>query len=141
MRERHALQSAEPTARTQSKLDGIERNIRRRITILWQTALIRVARPRIEDEVEAGLRYYELSVLAEIPRINHDVTVELTRRFGDEGPTTAMVRPGSWIGGDHDGNPFVTADTVSYATHRAAETVLKYYVKQLHALEHELSLS
>lgn len=141
MEERHLLLALPTHARTQSKLDGIERNIRRRITILWQTALIRVARPRIEDEVEVGLRYYKLSLLAEIPRINHDVTVELTRRFGDEVPTTAMVRPGSWIGGDHDGNPFVTADTVSYATHRAAETVFKYYVKQLHALEHELSLS
>ncbi len=45
MRERHALQSAEPTARTQSKLDEIEKNIRRRITILWQTALIRPPPP------------------------------------------------------------------------------------------------
>lgn len=141
MRERHALQSAEPTARTQSKLDEIEKNIRRRITILWQTALIRVARPRIEDEIEVGLRYYKLSLLEEIPRINRDVAVELRERFGEEVPLKPVVKPGSWIGGDHDGNPYVTAETVEYSTHRAAETVLKYYARQLHSLEHELSLS
>lgn len=141
MRERHALQSAEPTARTQSKLDEIEKNIRRRITILWQTALIRVARPRIEDEIEVGLRYYKLSLLEEIPRINRDVAVELRERFGKGVPLKPVVKPGSWIGGDHDGNPYVTAETVEYSTHRAAETVLKYYARQLHSLEHELSLS
>lgn len=141
MRERHALQSAEPTARTQSKLDEIEKNIRRRITILWQTALIRVARPRIEDEIEVGLRYYKLSLLEEISRINRDVAVELRERFGEEVPLKPVVKPGSWIGGDHDGNPYVTAETVEYSTHRAAETVLKYYARQLHSLEHELSLS
>lgn len=141
MRERHALQSAEPTARTQSKLDEIEKNIRRRITILWQTALIRVARPRIEDEIEVGLRYYKLSLLEEIPRINRDVAVELRERFGEGVPLKPVVKPGSWIGGDHDGNPYVTAETVEYSTHRAAETVLKYYARQLHSLEHELSLS
>ncbi|AGN19311.1 phosphoenolpyruvate carboxylase [Corynebacterium glutamicum Z188] len=141
MRERHALQSAEPTARTQSKLDEIEKNIRRRITILWQTALIRVARPRIEDEIEVGLRYYKLSLLEEIPRINRDVAVELRERFGEDVPLKPVVKPGSWIGGDHDGNPYVTAGTVEYSTRRAAETVLKYYARQLHSLEHELSLS
>ncbi|AST20800.1 phosphoenolpyruvate carboxylase [Corynebacterium glutamicum ATCC 14067] len=141
MRERHALQSAEPTARTQSKLDEIEKNIRGRITILWQTALIRVARPRIEDEIEVGLRYYKLSLLEEIPRINRDVAVELRERFGEDVPLKPVVKPGSWIGGDHDGNPYVTAETVEYSTHRAAETVLKYYARQLHSLEHELSLS
>lgn len=141
MRERHVLQSAEPTARTQSKLDEIEKNIRRRITILWQTALIRVARPRIEDEIEVGLRYYKLSLLEEIPRINRDVAVELRERFGEGVPLKPVVKPGSWIGGDHDGNPYVTAETVEYSTHRAAETVLKYYARQLHSLEHELSLS
>nr|AJK29678.1 phosphoenolpyruvate carboxylase [Corynebacterium glutamicum] len=141
MRERHALQSAEPTARTQSKLDEIEKNIRRRITILWQTALVRVARPRIEDEIEVGLRYYKLSLLEEIPRINRDVAVELRERFGEDVPLKPVVKPGSWIGGDHDGNPYVTAGTVEYSTRRAAETVLKYYARQLHSLEHELSLS
>lgn len=141
MRQRHLILAAPENARTGTRLNELDRSIRRRITILWQTALIRVARPRIEDEIEVGLRYYKLSLLSEIPRINHDVIAELRGRFGDRIEETAVVRPGSWIGGDHDGNPFVTAETVEYATRRAAETVLKYYAEQLHALEHELSLS
>ena len=141
---RHQLQDAEPTARTTERLDDIELNIRRRMTVLWQTALIRQARPRIEDEIEVGLRYHLLSLLREIPALNRDVHDTLTNRFGarfSDGGARAVVRPGSWIGGDHDGNPFVTAQTLDYATRRAAETVLKHYAAELHSLEHELSLS
>lgn len=138
MKERRNLLENRPNSK---RLAGIERDITRRITMLWQTALIRAVRPRIEDEIEVGLRYYSLSLLQEIPAINHDVITELKSRFGDEIPQVAMLKPGSWIGGDHDGNPYVTATTLNYATTRAAETVLRYYIKQLHSLEHELSLS
>lgn len=144
MLERHAIQDAEETARTEARLAEVERNIRRRMTILWQTALIRQARPRIEDEIEVGLRYYTLSLLKEIPELNRDVHAALSDRFSadlHDSAGQAIVRPGSWIGGDHDGNPFVTAATLDYASRRAAQTVLKYYAQQLHALEHELSLS
>lgn len=140
MRARHVILDAPETARTPAHLAAIEQDIRRRMTILWQTALIRVARPRIEDEIEVGLRYYALSLLKEIPAINRDVRDRLQSDFGAD-PTRAIVRPGSWIGGDHDGNPFVTADTLDYASRRASQTVLRYYATQLHALEHELSLS
>ncbi|AGF72534.1 phosphoenolpyruvate carboxylase [Corynebacterium halotolerans] len=138
---RHRLLEAPHTARTDSQLEEVDRQIRRRLTILWQTALIRMARPRIEDEIEVGLRYYKLSLLEEIPALNRAVDDRLRADFGQGVPTRALVRPGSWIGGDHDGNPFVTAATLDYATRRAAQTVLKHYETQLLALEHELSLS
>ncbi|MDO4910654.1 MAG: phosphoenolpyruvate carboxylase [Corynebacterium sp.] len=141
MKERHQVLAGRPTARTQSHLERIDRDIRRRITMMWQTALIRVARPRIEDEVNVGLRYFRLSLLEEIPRINHDVVEALRERYGKAVPRAAVVKPGSWIGGDHDGNPYVTAETLHYATHRAAATVLRHYTQELHALEHELSFS
>lgn len=138
MQLRRKLLETQPESK---RLAAIERDITRRITMLWQTALIRAVRPRIEDEIEVGLRYYSLSLLQEIPAINHDVATELRARFGPDLPDVAMIKPGSWIGGDHDGNPYVTASTLHYATSRAAETVLRYYIRQLHALEHELSLS
>lgn len=137
---REILQKPE-NARTARLLEHIDRDIRRRITLIWQTALIRVARPRIEDEVEVGLRYYKLSLLDEIPRINKDVQQRLRDTYGEDIPQEGVIKPGSWIGGDHDGNPYVTAQTLHYATSRAAATVLKYYISQLHELEHELSLS
>lgn len=141
MAERHRLIEAPENARTVSRLAELDRQVHRRMTILWQTALIRISRPRIEDEIEVGLRYYKLSLLAEMPAINKDVSEVIARSYGAEHAVPAILRPGSWIGGDHDGNPFVTADTLRYATTRASATALKYYARQLQALEHELSLS
>ncbi|MDN6099336.1 phosphoenolpyruvate carboxylase [Corynebacterium flavescens] len=119
----------------------IERELYLRMTLLWQTALIRVTRPTLEDEVDVGLRYYKLSLLEEIPAINRDIRRGMHEVFGLSLPEAPVVRPGSWIGGDHDGNPFVTAETLTYATRRAALTVLRYYQRELAALERELSLS
>ncbi|WP_376746497.1 phosphoenolpyruvate carboxylase [Corynebacterium dentalis] len=141
MRRRGRILNAGTTARSQQQLDEITKFIRRRITILWQTALIRSVRPRIEDEIKVGLRYYSLSLLEEIPAINRDVVNNVKQRFGDQTSAPAMIRPGSWIGGDHDGNPYVTAETVEQATSLAAQTIFERYGKILYKLEQELSLS
>ncbi|MGO1948944.1 MAG: phosphoenolpyruvate carboxylase [Mycobacteriaceae bacterium] len=141
MRKRGRILNAGRTARSDDRLAGIDSSIRRRVSMLWQTALIRSVRPRIEDEINVGLRYFTISLLQEIPVINRRVTVELRDRYGADLPGTPVVRPGSWIGGDHDGNPYVTGKTVTYATSRAAQTVFTWYLDQLHHLEHELSLS
>lgn len=141
MRNRGHILNAGRTARSDERLASIDRNIRRRVTILWQTALIRSVRPRIEDEINVGLRYFNISLLREIPLMNRRITTELRQRYGDSVPATPVIRPGSWIGGDHDGNPYVTGDTVDYATSRAAQTVFTWYIEELHKLEHELSLS
>lgn len=141
MVQRRSLLTAPANARTEDRVAGVDTRIHRRMTILWQTALIRMSRPRIEDEIEVGLRYYKLSLLDEIPAINQAVMKQLRGTYGQDLPDTAVLRPGSWIGGDHDGNPFVTAHTLNYATTRASATVLRYYAGQLHSLEQELSLS
>lgn len=141
MRKRGRILTAGRTARSDARLAEIDTDIRRRVSMLWQTALIRAVRPRIEDEINVGLRYFTISLLQEIPAINRRVTVELRDRYGEDVPATPAVQPGSWIGGDHDGNPFVTGQTVTYATSRAAQTVFGWYLDQLHHLEHELSLS
>lgn len=141
MVERRAVLDRPANALTDRRLERISHGIRRRLTTLWQTALIRVVRPRLEDEVEVGLRYFKLSLLQAIPRLNREVLGMLREATGAELPGHPIVRPGSWIGADHDGNPFVTGETFSYAATRAAETVLKHYAAQLDELEHELSFS
>lgn len=141
MRARGRIIAAGLTARSDARLTEIDRDIRRRVTILWQTALIRSARPRIEDEINVGLRYYTISLLQEIPLLNLRVARTLRQIYGTDVPDTPVLRPGSWIGGDHDGNPFVTGDIVDYATTRSAQTVLTWYLDELGLLEHELSLS
>ena len=141
MRARHEVINAPRTARTEAKLEAMDLEIRRRIMTLWQTALIRMNRPDIRDEVEVGLRYYQLSLLETVPKLNRDVAAMMRELGGDDVPENPVVRMGSWIGGDHDGNPYVTEDVVRYATDRAAGTILRHYVKQLHSLERELSFS
>ncbi|RDI21844.1 phosphoenolpyruvate carboxylase type 1 [Rhodococcus sp. AG1013] len=116
--------------------------LRRQILTLWQTALIRLSRLRIQDEIEVGLRYYDASLFEVVPQINADLRDGLRARWpGSTLLAEPMLRPGSWIGGDRDGNPFVTAEVVGRATHRAAETALEHHLEELEVLERELSMS
>ena len=128
LRERHSILAQPQTARREARLAEIEREAHLRMTILWQTALIRIARPQIEDEVNVGLRYFKRSLLEQVPAINRDTIAGLRDVFGASVPNRQVVRTGSWIGGDHDGNPYVTGDTLTYATRQAADTILEYYV-------------
>ncbi|WP_394282147.1 phosphoenolpyruvate carboxylase [Corynebacterium sp.] len=123
------------------KIKEIDHEIYLRMTLLWQTALIRISRPTLEDEVDVGLRYYKLSLLEQVPAINRAIRDGAQEAFGLQLQDVAAVRTGSWIGGDHDGNPYVDAETLTYATSKAAETALRYYEAELAELERELSLS
>jgi len=129
----------------QSRTDdgrSIDLELRRNILTLWHTALIRLSRLKIQDEIETGLRYYAAAFFEVIPRVNAEVRTALQARWPDadvlEQP---ILRPGSWIGGDRDGNPNVTAEVVRLATGSAAYTALAHYLVELTALEEELSMS
>ncbi len=120
----------------------VERELRRHILTLWQTALIRLSRLKIQDEIETGLRYYAAAFFEVIPQVNAEVRAAFQARWPDtEMLEEPILRPGSWIGGDRDGNPNVTADVVRLATGRAAYTALAHYFVELTKLEEELSMS
>jgi phosphoenolpyruvate carboxylase len=120
----------------------IETELRRQILTLWQSALIRLSRLKVADEIAAGLRYYPAAFFEVIPKVNAEVRDALRSRWPDADLLAEpIVRPGSWIGGDRDGNPNVTADVVRLATGGAAFTALAHYFDELFALEHELSMS
>ncbi|NMO00467.1 phosphoenolpyruvate carboxylase [Gordonia sp. TBRC 11910] len=116
--------------------------IGRQILTLWQTALVRVERLTISDEVASGLRYYDASFFDVVPVINTQVRRALLDQYPDSGIEDApMVRMGSWIGGDRDGNPYVTADIVALATSSAARTAVRHHLDELRSLAQELSMS
>lgn len=120
----------------------IETELRLQILTLWQTALIRLSRLKIQDEIEVGLRYYPAAFFEVIPKVNAEVRDALRGRWpGTELLPEPILRPGSWIGGDRDGNPNVTADVVRLATGSAAYTALAHYFAELTSLEQELSMS
>ncbi len=120
----------------------VDTAIRRQVLALWRTALIRLSRLRIQDEIVEGLRYYDTTLLDVVPAINAEVRDELRRRWpqADLLPRP-IVRPGSWIGGDRDGNPNVTPEVVYTATHRAAGVAFERYADELLELEKSLALS
>jgi phosphoenolpyruvate carboxylase len=120
----------------------IERELRRCILTLWQTALIRLSRLKIQDEIETGLRYYPAAFFDVIPKVNAEVRAALRARWPDANLLSEpILRPGSWIGGDRDGNPNVTAEVVRLATGNAAYTAFDHYFSEITALEQELSMS
>src|SRR5277367_2255929 len=120
----------------------IELELRRQVLTLWQTALIRLSRLQISDEIAVGLRYYQTAFFDVVPKVNAEVREALRSRWPDADLLPEpILRPGSWIGGDRDGNPNVTADVVRLATSSAAYTALAHYLSELTALEQELSMS
>jgi phosphoenolpyruvate carboxylase len=121
---------------------SIELELRRHVLTLWQTALLRLSRLKISDEIEVGLRYYPAALFKVVPQVNAEVREALRARWPDADLLSApILQPGSWIGGDRDGNPNVTAEVVRLATGSAAFTALAHYVAELTDLEQELSMS
>ena len=122
---------------------NIELELRRQVLTLWQTALLRLSRLQITDEIDVGLRYYPAALFKVIPKVNAEVREAFRARWPDaDGLLSApILQPGSWIGGDRDGNPNVTADVVRRATGSAAFTALAHYLAELTDLEQELSMS
>ncbi|OMC49266.1 phosphoenolpyruvate carboxylase [Mycolicibacterium fortuitum] len=120
----------------------IEVELRRNILTLWQTALVRLSRLKISDEIETGLRYYPAAFFEVIPQVNAEVRNALQARWpGHDLLEQPILRPGSWIGGDRDGNPNVDAGVVRLATGRAAHVAFAHYFAEITALEEELSMS
>ncbi|WP_346621645.1 phosphoenolpyruvate carboxylase [Blastococcus montanus] len=114
----------------------------RSVLTLWQTALLRLSRLRLQDEIDEALRYYELSLFDVVPAINAELRREVEERWPGAGLLRRpMLLPGSWIGGDRDGNPFVTAEALRRATTRQAETALGHHLAELAELRSELSMS
>ncbi len=114
-----------------------EQTLRRLVLALWQTAMLRLSRLRVIDEIENGLQYFRLSFLSELPAVQ----IRAERLFGATEPLKPLMRVGTWIGGDRDGNPFVTAETMRHAAARHARTLLQHYLEEVHLLGAELPLS
>jgi phosphoenolpyruvate carboxylase len=122
--------------RTDTDRAESEALIRARVTQLWQTRMLRTAKLTVADEIENALSYYHSTFLRQIPRMYRDIESALP---GHE--IASFFRMGNWIGGDRDGNPFVTASTLQMALARQSETVLRFYLVEVHQLGGELSVS
>ncbi len=115
--------------------DLIEPAILRQIALLWKTRPLRRERLYVTDEVEIALTYLRDVFLDVLPMLHLRWQRVLPRG------ARPFLRLGSWIGGDRDGNPNVTADSLEYALRRASQVILDHYLERLHALGAELSIS
>lgn len=113
-----------------------EARLRAHITQLWHTRLLRFAKLTVADEIENSLSYYRATFLPEIPRLYADIEEALEGRR-----VAPFLRMGQWIGGDRDGNPNVSAETLSLALQRQSDVVLQHYLAEVAHLQRELSLS
>jgi phosphoenolpyruvate carboxylase len=121
---------------TQRERDDNEALLRARVTQLWQTRMLRYTKLTVSDEIENALSYYHATFLRQIPRMYREVESHLR---GHE--VANFFRMGHWIGGDRDGNPFVTSETLRTALARQSETALRCYLTEVHLLGGELSTS
>jgi phosphoenolpyruvate carboxylase len=130
-------------APTPEELDAISEELRRRVLTLWQTNLLRKTKLTVLDEVANGLSYYDATFLRELPRLYAALEDRLAAIEGrDDAPEVGcFVRTGSWIGGDRDGNPFVTSDITKQTMRLQSSIAVRFYLDELNALGSELSIS
>jgi phosphoenolpyruvate carboxylase len=130
------------TELTPNELRHNEENLRATIQLLWQTRMLRPTRLSVHDEIENGLAYYSYTFLTEIPYIYAKIEDLLERRLNCEVPYIAsFLRIGSWIGGDRDGNPFVTHEEMLRAIERQSSLALDFYLEEVHKIGRSMSLT
>jgi phosphoenolpyruvate carboxylase len=136
IKQRAAPFEGKKDALTPKELTANEAQMRARVMQLWQTRLLRFSKLTVSDEIENALSYYESTFLREIPKLY----AELEGLLGTQ-PVHTFLRMGQWIGGDRDGNPNVSAQTLEYALRRQSEVALRHYLTEVHYLGGELSIS
>jgi phosphoenolpyruvate carboxylase len=126
---------------TPDEAEASDEQLRRAVLTLWQTNLLRRTKLTVLDEVANGLSFYDYTFLREVPRLICALEDRLNAGEAEASEIASFLRMGSWIGGDRDGNPFVTAEVMRGTLRLQSSRVLQYYLEELHALGAELSLA
>ncbi|HEV3524002.1 TPA: phosphoenolpyruvate carboxylase [Streptococcus pneumoniae] len=115
-------------------------DLRRYIEIIMQTDMIREKKLKVTNEITNAMEYYNSSFLKAVPHL----TTEYKRLAQAHGLNLKQAKPitmGMWIGGDRDGNPFVTAETLKQSALTQCEVIMNYYDKKIYQLYREFSIS
>lgn len=139
------LDRSERTKLTVDERKEVDEQLRRAVLTLWQTNLLRRTKLTVLDEVANGLSFYDYTFLRELPRLHGALQDRLQpddgTAVGEAAELASFLRIGSWIGGDRDGNPFVTADVLRDTLRLQSSRILHFYLDELHELGGELSLA
>ncbi|CAN5842098.1 phosphoenolpyruvate carboxylase [soil metagenome] len=120
-----------------------EEAVERAVLTLWQTRMLRTSKLSVLDEVENGLSFYDYTFLRELPQLYAGLEDLLASKDADHKPVElpSFMKMGSWIGGDRDGNPFVTASVLEKTLAMQATRALRFYLDELHTLGSQLSMA
>lgn len=124
------------------KKQDVERRLKALIQIFWKTESLRAEKPTVADEVENVLYFFRSSIFSAVTKVYRNAERAL-RVVYPEVQTAwnlpCFIRFGSWVGGDRDGNPFVTPDFTRYALRRQKNTVLQEYIQRVDELANVLT--
>ena len=131
------LETLDNAPLTDETAEKVAEEIAAEITALWQSDEVRRRTPTVRDEIKMGLDYYRASLIRSVPEVYADITRALNEEFGSDVQVSDLPRTiafGSWIGGDRDGNPFVTVASTEQALQLARDLILNHYVQAIRAL-------
>ncbi len=129
---------------TEKEARECEEEIYAEITSLWQTDEVRINKPTVTDEIRMGLGYFPMVIFDVLPKIYDELRSSFQQIYGmelEEGALPVLLQFGSWIGGDRDGNPHVTAESTCDALRQARKTVLEHYINAIDFIGQRLSMS
>ncbi|QNI36796.1 phosphoenolpyruvate carboxylase [Edaphobacter albus] len=139
------LERLDRIAVPEAELEALEREVTGEITALWQTDDVRSARPMVRDEIRMALDYYEASLFDTLPVLYTEVAAAIEAEYPEKKAAITelpqLVHFGSWIGGDRDGNPFVTAETTREALTMAQGLLVNHYRRRLQNVFEQLGSS
>ena len=121
----------------EQEMNRLEQLLLAEITSLWQTDEVRSRRPTVYDEIKMGLDYYDVSIFETLPALYREISAALKAAYDldiDPIDLPQLLRFGSWIGGDRDGNPFVTPQVTRDAIQLARGHLLIDYQRRLDAI-------
>ena len=127
--------------------DALTERLQIQIEVLWQTNEVREKRPEVTDEIKLGLSYFQRGLYQAVAIEYRHIENAICRLYGDDEMGNPVVRVpsfiqfGSWIGGDRDGNPFVTPDTTRTALRMHSQEILREYSQRVLQLTESLTYS
>jgi phosphoenolpyruvate carboxylase len=132
--------------RSLNQHENTVRELKTQIQTLWKTEEVRSVRPEVRNEIRQGLHYFKHSLFDAIPQVFRRLDAGIRRIYGEHADyhgiqLPALIHFGSWIGGDRDGNPFVTPDVTRQALRMAQVTILPEYIRRVDRLISELTFS
>lgn len=128
---------------TPEEASANEEALGRAVLTMWQTRMLRTSKLSVLDEVENGLSFYDYTFLRELPHLYaglEDLLSSKDAKF-KQLELPSFMKMGSWIGGDRDGNPFVTASVLEKTLAMQANRAFKFYFDELHTLGSQLSMA